>query len=245
MGSGICTVISDLCNKRSPERGRLCKIILLVNITHSPLSGARTAHSLLPRPPLTRRTGIVIPPSLRLSEYAFWKCFYSCRFLTFQPGFAAAPSFASRLGWLTHYSRLCSENSCILPDRTKRKTLEIKWFSAFCGRSSDFLVIRLEPLNSNAVWWVSASYQPVGRVTHLSITLILQCSAQNCKSCNAKLQILSQSPISQTVKNAWAHNAWSHGFNSYFTIFSVAIVTTLNFGNKSCLLPKLRRVKIK
>ena len=145
MGSGICTVISDLCNKRSPERGRLCKIIVLVNITHSPLSGARTAHSLLPRPPLTRRTGIVILLSLRLSEYAFWKCFYSCRFLTFQPGFAAAPSFASRLGWLTHYSRLCSENSCILPDRTKRKTLEIKWFSAFCGRSSDFLVIRLGP----------------------------------------------------------------------------------------------------
>ena len=73
--------LAAVSNKRSPERGRLCKIIVLVNITHSPLSGARTAHSLLPRPPLTRRTGIVIPPSLRLSEYAFWKCFYSCRFL--------------------------------------------------------------------------------------------------------------------------------------------------------------------
>ena len=107
------------------------------------------------------------------------------------------------------------------------------------------LVIRLEPLNSNAVWWVSASYQPIGRVTHLSITLILQCSAQDCKSCNAKLQNLFQSPISQTVKNAWSHDAWGHGFKSYFTIFSVAIVTTLNFGNKSILLPKLSWTKIK
>ena len=80
------------------------------------------------------------------------------------------------------------------------------------------LVIRLEPLNSDAVWWVSASYQPIGRVTHLSITLILQCSAQDCKSCNAKLQNLFQSPISQTVKNAWGHEAWGHGFKSYFRI---------------------------
>lgn len=106
------------------------------------------------------------------------------------------------------------------------------------------LVIREEPLNSNAVWWVSASYQPVGRVTHLSITLILQCSAQNCKSCNAKLQNLFQSPISQTVKNAWVRDAWGHGFKSYFTFFSVAIVKTLNFGNNLSLLPKLSRAKI-
>ena len=82
------------------------------------------------------------------------------------------------------------------------------------------LVIRLGPLNPNAVWWVSASYQPIGRVTHLSITLILQCSAQNCKSCNAKLQNLFQSPIQQTVKNAWAHDAWGHGFKS-FSLYSL------------------------
>lgn len=82
-------------------------------------------------------------------------------------------------------------------------------------------------------------------MTHLSITLILQCSAQNCKSCNAKLQNLFQSPISQTVKNAWVRDAWGHGFKSYFTIFSVTIVTTLNFGNKSILLPKLSWTKIK
>lgn len=154
-------------------------------------------------------------------------------------------SFASRLGWLTHYSRLCSENRCIVPDREKWKTLEIKWFSAFCGRSSDFLVIRLEPLNSDAVWWVSVSYQPVSWVAHLSITLFLQCSAQNCKSCNAKLQILSQSPISQTVKNTWVHDAWGHGFKSNFIFLPDAVATALNFGNKSNLLPKLSRTKIK
>ena len=89
-----------------------------------------------------------------------------------------------------------------------------------------------------------ASYQPVGRVTHLSITLILQCSAQDCKSYNAKLQNLFQLPISQTVKNAWVHDTWDHGFKSYFIFLPDAVATTLNFGNNFKLLPKLSRLFI-
>lgn len=80
-----------------------------------------------------------------------------------------------------------------------------------------------------------SKYQPVDRATHLSITLILQCSAQDCKSCNAKLQDLLQLPISQTVKNAWIHDSWDHGFKSYFTLFSTSIVAIYNFGDKSNL----------
>lgn len=82
-------------------------------------------------------------------------------------------------------------------------------------------------------------------MTHLSITLFLQCSTQDCKSSNAKLQNLFQSQISQTVKNAWAHDIWDHGFKSYFNFFPDSIVILLNFGNKSILLPKLSRTKIK
>lgn len=107
-----------------------------------------------------------------------------------------------------------------------------------------FSVIRLGPLNSDAVWWVSASYQPVGRVTHLSITLILQCSAQDCKSCNAKLQNLFQSPISQTVKKclgSWSLGSWVQILS---TVFSAAIVTALNFGNKTAVLYKGKAVRL-
>ena len=106
------------------------------------------------------------------------------------------------------------------------------------------VVIRVEPLNSDAVWWESTSYQPANWVTHLSITLFLQCSAQDCKSCNAKLQNLFPSPVFQTVKNAWIHDTWGHGFKSYYTFISPAIAIEFNFGNKSCLLPELRRVKM-
>ena len=110
-------------------------------------------------------------------------------------------SFASRLRWLTHYSRLCSENRCILPDRAKLKTLEIEWFSAFCGGRSDFLVIRLEPLNSDAVSWVSGSYERPFVVTHAYLTLILQCSSPECNSVIAKLINYFQFSIAQRVKN--------------------------------------------
>lgn len=127
----------------------------------------------------------------------------------------------------------------------KIKIAENAWFSAIFLILRLLLVIRLEPLNSDAVWWVSVSYQSIGRVTHLSITLILQCSAQNCKSCNAKLQILFQSPIFQTVKNAWVLSEWSHGFKFYFIFLQDTIAALLNFGNKSILLPKLSLTKIK
>ena len=58
-------------------------------------------------------------------------------------GYCNRESFASRCVWLTQNSRSCAELRYIMPDRAKRKTLEIKWFSAFCGGSPYFLVIRL------------------------------------------------------------------------------------------------------
>ena len=69
----------------------------------------------------------------------------------------------------------------ILPDRGITKIAETVLVSAICGILPICSVIRLEPLNSDAVWWVSRSYQRLCRLTHLSITLILQCSSPNFK----------------------------------------------------------------
>ena len=117
-------------------------------------------------------------------------------------GYCNRESFASRCVWLTQNSRSCAELRYIMPDRAKRKTLEIKWFSAFCGGSPYFLVIRLEPLNSDAAWWVSTSYLGSCQPTHLSITLILQCSSPECNSDTPKLINTLQYPMRQCVKNA-------------------------------------------
>jgi len=72
-------------------------------------------------------------------------------------GYCNRESFASRCVWLTQNSRSCAELRCIMPDRAKRKTLEIKWFSAFCGGSPYFLVIRVVSVTQTYIIWLSIS----------------------------------------------------------------------------------------
>lgn len=54
----------------------------------------------------------------------------------------------------------------------------------------------------------------------------------DCKSCNAKLQNLFQSPISQTVKNAWVRDAGVMGSNpislSSLLVLLLALISAIN-----------------
>lgn len=88
----------------------------------------------------------------------------------------------------------------------------------FCSILPNTLVIRLGPLNSDAVSWVSASYEKPSIVTHAYLTLILQCSSPDCNSDIAKLRIYFQSAIVQRVKNPLTHLSWGHGLRSYTLI---------------------------
>ena len=111
----------------------------------------------------------------------------------------------SRMCLFANCTRLNLTMFTILPDRGITKIAETVLVSAICGFMPICSVIRLEPLNSDAVSWVSGSYEKPSVVTHAYLTLILQCSSPECNSDITKLINYSQSAIAQRVKNPLVH----------------------------------------